>query len=78
MLDFKDIIGVGESAIILGIGESTVRNYCSTGRIRSKKVGKTWIISKDWLDRFGHLVLSGEILEDEYLFIRLYKYSDSF
>lgn len=44
MLD--NIIGVEEAAAILGLSPGTVKNYCAQGKIKAKKIGKTWVMDK--------------------------------
>ncbi|MGJ9460141.1 helix-turn-helix domain-containing protein [Oceanobacillus sp. CF4.6] len=40
------VIGVEEAAKILGLSPGTIKNYCAEGKIKAKKIGKTWIIDK--------------------------------
>lgn len=41
------IIGVNEAAELWQLSPGTIKNYCARGRIKAKKVGKTWIIDKE-------------------------------
>jgi excisionase family DNA binding protein len=46
------VVTVNEAANILGKGESTVRRLCAKNQIPKKfykKVGKTYILDKEWL-----------------------------
>lgn len=48
------VIGVDEAADILGLSPGTVKNYCATGKIEAKKIGKTWVIDKNKLNKGTH------------------------
>lgn len=45
MLD--KIIGVNEASELWGLSPGYVKNLCAEGKIKSKKIGKTWVILKD-------------------------------
>lgn len=45
MLD--NIIGVEEAAIILELSPGTVKNMCAAGKLKAKKIGKTWVLNKE-------------------------------
>ncbi|MBP1970993.1 excisionase family DNA binding protein [Virgibacillus natechei] len=49
----EDIIGVEEAARILGLSPGTIKNYCASGKIEAKKIGKTWVIDKNKLNKEG-------------------------
>lgn len=40
------VIGVKEASKITGLAEGTIKNYCASGDIKAKKIGKTWVIDK--------------------------------
>jgi excisionase family DNA binding protein len=44
MLD--NIIGTAEAAEILGLSPDHVKLLCRQGKIKSKRIGKTWVIDK--------------------------------
>lgn len=46
-----NVIGVDEAAEFLGLSPGTVKNYCAQGKIEAKKIGKTWVIDKNKLDK---------------------------
>lgn len=46
----ENIIGVDEAAEILGLSPGTVKNYCAQGKIKAKKIGKTWVMDKTKLE----------------------------
>ncbi|MED0799353.1 MULTISPECIES: helix-turn-helix domain-containing protein [Bacillus] len=41
------IMGVDEASLLWGLSPGYIKNLCAAGKIESKKVGKTWIISKE-------------------------------
>lgn len=41
------IMGVEEAAELWRLTPGTIKNYCASGRVISKKIGKTWVIVKD-------------------------------
>ncbi|MDA2385398.1 DNA-binding protein [Bacillus cereus] len=45
---FENVIGVYETACILGITSGHVKNLCANGKIVTKKFGRTWVIVVDW------------------------------
>lgn len=53
-IKFKDIelYSVKELAKILPITEYAIREYCRKGKIKSKKIGKNWYVSKKNLEQF--------------------------
>lgn len=42
-------IGTSEAADILGLSQDHVKLLCRQGKIKSKRIGKTWIIDKNSL-----------------------------
>lgn len=44
MLD--NIIGTTEAAEILGLSPDHVKKLCRDGKIKAKRIGKTWVIDK--------------------------------
>ncbi len=44
--DLNSLVGVDEAAEILGLSPGTIKNKCAAGEIKSKKIGKTWIMNK--------------------------------
>ncbi|MFU0790635.1 type I-C CRISPR-associated protein Cas8c/Csd1 [Virgibacillus proomii] len=46
----NNMIGVEEAAKILNLSPGTVKNHCAEGKIKAKKIGKTWIIDKRLLN----------------------------
>ena len=52
-MSLKNIIGVDEVAKIVCLASGTVKNYCAQGKIKAKKIGKTWVIDKTdiWEDK---------------------------
>lgn len=41
-----------EAADKIGITESLVCRYCRLGRIKARRIGRSWIITKEALDDF--------------------------
>lgn len=42
-----DVIGVEEAAKLWGYSPGTIKNMCAQGKIRCKKIGKTWVIDRN-------------------------------
>jgi excisionase family DNA binding protein len=42
----ENIIGVEEAAKLWGLSAGYIKNLCAEGKIKAKKIGKTWIIDK--------------------------------
>ena len=64
----ENIIGVDEAATILELSPGTVKNMCAAGKLKCKKIGKTWILNKEDLQvkKFNILnELTSTILEWE-------------
>ena len=45
--ELEKIMGVEEAAELWGLAPGTIKNLCAAGKITSRKIGKTWVISKD-------------------------------
>lgn len=45
-VEMWNVIGVEQAAEILKLSPGTVKNYCASGQIPAKKIGKQWIIDK--------------------------------
>lgn len=43
----ENAIGVEEAAEHWGLSAGTIKNYCAEGKVKAKKIGKTWVIDKD-------------------------------
>lgn len=48
----KKILTTSEAAQIAGVHHDTVRRWCESGELHSKKFGGSWAISRDDLDDF--------------------------
>lgn len=67
MLD--KIIGVDEAGKILGLSPGTIKNMCAAGKLYCKKIGKSWVLTKEelymmkWemLNETNSTILEGEI-----------------
>lgn len=42
----ENIIGVEEAAKLWGLSPGYIKNLCAEGKVKSKKIGKTWVIDK--------------------------------
>lgn len=42
----ENIMGVEEAAELWGLSPGYVKNLCADGKIKAKKIGKTWVIDK--------------------------------
>lgn len=42
----ENIIGVEEAAKLWNLSPGYIKNLCAEGKIKAKKIGKTWIIDK--------------------------------
>lgn len=42
----ENVIGVEEAARIWGLKPGYIKNLCAEGKIKAKKIGKTWVIDK--------------------------------
>lgn len=45
--DLNNVIGVDEASKLWGLSAGTIKNYCAEGKVKAKKIGKTWIIDKN-------------------------------
>ena len=43
----EKIMGVDEASKLWGLSSGYIKNLCASGKIASKKIGKTWVILKD-------------------------------
>jgi len=41
------VIGVDDAAKMWGMTPGAVKNMCARGKIRCKKIGKTWVVDKN-------------------------------
>lgn len=46
-------ISIKEAALQLDISEQRVRTLCRQGELKSRKIGNTWLISQDSINRYG-------------------------
>lgn len=46
------MLSVSEAALKLGLSPQQVRNLCRDGKVKSEKIGSTWIINEKSLDQF--------------------------
>jgi len=49
-MTLDNIIGVKETADILGLSPGTVKNKCASGSLKCKKIGLTWVLDKTNLE----------------------------
>jgi excisionase family DNA binding protein len=42
----ENVIGVEEASELWGLSAGYIKNLCAEGKIKSKKIGNTWIIDK--------------------------------
>lgn len=47
-----ELLGVGEVAVALGVGETDVLATLEAGDLKEKKIGSTWCVTKTALDEF--------------------------
>jgi excisionase family DNA binding protein len=52
MDQLNDIMTLAEAADELGIAASTLRHQASTGRLRARLIGKTWVTTRDEVERY--------------------------
>jgi Helix-turn-helix domain len=43
----ENVIGVEEASKLWGLSPGYIKNLCASGKIDSKKIGKTWVINKN-------------------------------
>lgn len=46
-MSLENIIGVEEASQLWGLSPGYIKNLCAEGRLKAKKIGKTWIIDKN-------------------------------
>ena len=56
-MSIKNIVGVDELSKIVHLSPGTVKNYCAKGKIKAKKIGKTWVVDKNdiWEEKNNEL-----------------------
>lgn len=42
----ENVIGVEEAAKLWGLSPGYIKNLCADGKVKAKKIGKTWVIDK--------------------------------
>ncbi|MEH7521730.1 helix-turn-helix domain-containing protein [Bacillus sp. JJ1503] len=42
----ENVIGVKEAAELWGLEASYIKNLCSQGKVKAKKIGNVWVIDK--------------------------------
>ncbi|OUB81194.1 helix-turn-helix domain-containing protein [Bacillus wiedmannii] len=42
----SDVMGVEEAAEQWGLSPGYIKNLCAEGKVKAKKIGKTWVIQK--------------------------------
>lgn len=47
MTALDKIMGVDEASELWGLSSGYIKNLCANNKIECKKIGKTWIISKE-------------------------------
>ena len=47
-----DILTLVEAAELLGLSASTLRHQAQAGRLRARLVGKTWVTTRDEVERY--------------------------
>jgi hypothetical protein len=43
----ENIMGVQEASESWGLAPSYIKDLCANGKIKAKKIGKTWVIDKN-------------------------------
>lgn len=51
-MELKDVISLAEAAEELGLGASTLRHQAQDGRLEARVVGKTWITTRQEVERY--------------------------
>ena len=41
------VIGVDEASELWGLSPGYIKNLCAEGKVEARKIGKTWILSKN-------------------------------
>ncbi|WP_144477452.1 helix-turn-helix domain-containing protein [Bacillus thuringiensis] len=52
-MDLNYMIGVNDASLICGLSPGYIKNLCAEGKIPAKKIGKTWIIDKRYIEKKG-------------------------
>jgi hypothetical protein len=52
MTDLEDVISLAEAGDELGLSASTLRHQAQLGRLDAKVVGKTWITTRQEVERY--------------------------
>lgn len=50
-MNLDNLIGTKEASDILNLSQDHVKLLCRQGKIKSKQIGKTWVIDKTSLDK---------------------------
>lgn len=56
-MDLNDVISLADAADELGLGASTLRHQAQAGRLEARVVGKTWITTRQEVERYRREVL---------------------
>lgn len=51
-MNLDDVISLADAATTLGLAQSTLRNQAVAGRIRARLVGKTWVTTRQEVERY--------------------------
>ena len=51
-MDLDDLLSLAEAAADLGIAPATLRHQAQVGHIRARNIGKTWITTRQEVDRY--------------------------
>lgn len=43
-MDLSKVIGVEEAEKLWGLKAGYIKNLCAQGKVKSKKIGRTWVI----------------------------------
>lgn len=46
-MGIENIMGVKEAGEMWGLDPGTIKNMCAAGKVKSKKIGNTWVIDKN-------------------------------
>lgn len=52
-LSDRPLLNVRQLAELLGKSKSTVRGWCKDGTLPAKKIGRSWFVSREALERLG-------------------------
>lgn len=53
-------VGVREAALYLKVSEQRIRTLCREGQLQSQKIGNTWVIPQESIDKYG--LISGHTI----------------